>query len=384
MKMFRRKLDIFQQNPGLLEKYLIGSEVSLAVLDLFLTRLFGSEGPSAVADAKDAVESIINSARVEEKSGGVSEKSIGDEHWAAVEELKQQVLDLTRQFSALQRQLQMQGEVSQVAASLEGRLDEVASECERRAAEADEALRAEIRRLDVGSRDVARDLGDLKKELGLRARAEDLEKLEEEVSRLKEAERGLDGRISAVEARVAEDERMLGVERIDLKSDPLDGIIAHLTRECGGNVHKEGVVNVTASSCYGDSHKPENAVDLKSDSEFLSNNSPNSWICYDFKGRRVTPTSYSIRSYGGPGLNHPKSWVLEVSNDGSEGSWKAVDSRKDNNDLNGDRVTRNFSLGTPQSGAFRFVRLRQTGKDHRGCDYLVICALELFGTLSLE
>ena len=56
MKMFRRllrdegaerafleKLDIFQQNPGLLDKYLLGSEVSLAVLDLFLTRLFGSQ-----------------------------------------------------------------------------------------------------------------------------------------------------------------------------------------------------------------------------------------------------------------------------------------------------------------------------------------------------
>ena len=30
----------------------------------------------------------------------------------------------------------------------------------------------------------------------------------------------------------------------------LDGIIAHLTRQCGGNVHDKGIVNVTASSCY--------------------------------------------------------------------------------------------------------------------------------------
>ena len=164
---------------------------------------------------------------------------------------------------------------------------------------------------------------------------------------------------------------------------PLDGIIAHLTRECGGNVHKEGVVNVTASSCYG--YKPEYAVDLKADSRFDSDDSPNSWICYDFKGRRVTPTSYSIKScWGGPGGYHPKSWVLEVSNDGSKGSWETVDSRKDNNDLNDRRVTRNFSLGTPQSGAFRFVRLRLTGKNHGGYDDLCICALELFGTLSLE
>ena len=82
-----------------------------------------------------------------------------------------------------------------------------------------------------------------------------------------------------------------------------------------------------------------------------------------------------------PGGPHPKSWVLEVSNDGSEGSWKAVDSREDNNDLNGKFVTRNFWLGTPQSGAFRFVRLRLTGKNHQGLGQLVICALELFGTL---
>ena len=97
----------------------------------------------------------------------------------------------------------------------------------------------------------------------------------------------------------------------------------------------------------------------------------------------MTPTSYSIRSSGyGPGSGHPKSWVLEVSNDGSEDSWKAVDSRKDNNDLNDELLTRNFSLGTPPSGAFRFVRLRQTGENHWGSDILAICALELFGTLS--
>ena len=49
--------------------------------------------------------------------------------------------------------------------------------------------------------------------------------LAEEVSRLKEA------------------------ERVDMKSHPLDGNIAPLTRKCGGRVHKQEVVDVTASSC---------------------------------------------------------------------------------------------------------------------------------------
>ena len=254
----------------------------------------------------------------------------GDEHWAVVEELQQQVRDLTQQVSALQRQLQMQGEVSRLAASLKDRLDEFASECERR---------------------VAR----------------------------------LDGRISAVEARVAEAERMLLAERIDLKSNqPLNGIISHLRRECGGNVHMEGVVNVTASSCYGEGCKPENAVDFNPNRPFASQDLPNSWICYDFKGRRVTPTSYSIMSWAAvPGYNHLKSWVLEVSNDGSEGSWETVDSRENNNNLNRENGTCNFPIIDPPSGAFRFVRLRLTGPTHKGDHMLEFCALELFGVLSL-
>ena len=162
-------------------------------------------------------------------------------------------------------------------------------------------------------------------------------------------------------------------------TDPLDGIIAQLTRECGGNVHENGLVIVTSSG----RDELKNVVDLGSNSSLMTHDSPNSWICYDFKGRRVTPTSYSIRSHGGgQGGEHLKSWVLEVSNDESEGSWAVVDSREDNEDLNDQYVTRNFSLGSPPSGAFRFVRLRQTEKNHKGKDVLAICALELFGTLS--
>ena len=384
-RAFLEKLDLFQQNPGLLEKYLIGSEVSLEVLDLFLSRLFGSEGLSGVADAKESVESVmgdLGSPRVDEKRGRVCERFTGrgDEHWAVVEELKQQVLDLTRQFSGLQRQLQMQGEVSQVAASIEGRLDEVASACERRVEETDERV------AEMGSRvlEAAHDLGELKKELGLRASAEDLAKLAADVSRLKEAEQRLNGQISAVaeSERVLREEVLLKIVRIECFDPLLNGIIAHLTRECGGNVHKQGLVKVTASSvCCG---QPENVVDLTSNSHFHSKGSPTpSWICFDFNERRVALTSYSIRSRDyGPGYEHPKSWVLEVSNDGSESSWKVVDSRENNSDLNDRLVTRHFALSAPQSGAFRFVRLRQTGKNHCGDDELQLSALELFGALS--
>ena len=435
-KAFLEKLDHFKQNPELLEKYLIGGEVNLEVLDLFLTRLFGSEGLWDVADAKESVKSVLDSLRVKEKSDSVCEKSTErpDDHWAVVKELQNQVLNLTRQVCAIQRQLQMQGEVLKLAASIEGRLDEVASACERRVAETDETLRAEIRKVDVTSQvsDVASRLEELQGELGLTARAEDLQKLEEKVSRLdelasacerraletdeivkvdvssqvsdvatglgelvkegarlQEAEQGL----SVVETRATETELVLQeeirgkIERIEMVmaplTDPLDGIIAWLTRECGGNVHREGVVKVTASRRGGG--QPENVVDFGSNSHICTTNSPNSWIRYDFVGWRVTPTSYSITSYGdGPGYDHPRSWVFEVSNDGSEGSWDVVDSRENNKELNAKLVTRTFAISAPPSGSFRFVRLRQTGKNHAGNDFLEISALELFGTLSSE
>ena len=351
---FLEKLDIFQQNPGLLEKYMIGSEMSLEVLDLFLTRLFGSEGLSAVADAKEAVKSVLDPPPTKRN---VCEKVTegADEPWAVVEQLQQQVQDLTRQFSALQRQLQMQGNVSQVVTSITGG-----------GAETPGSEHVSPATCTLGS-------------------------LVDDVSRLKEAERKLDSRMTAVETRSAGSEWVLwaeiqhNIEIIDLKTDPLSGIIAHLTQQCGGNVYKEGIVNVTASGCFSPGSEPENVVDLGSDAHFCSNSAPDSWIRYDFKKWRMTPTSYSIRSYsGGPGYNHPKSWVLEVSNDGIDGSWEVVDTRENNKDLNNSLVTCNFEITAPPSGAFRFVRLRQTGKNHCGYDELEICAFELFGALCAD
>ena len=165
------------------------------------------------------------------------------------------------------------------------------------------------------------------------------------------------------------------------ESDPLNGIIAHLTRECGGNVHDKGIVNITASSVNSSSEEKRNAVDFETNTYFVSQNTPNSWICYDFKDSRVSPTSYSVRSCAyGPGSNHPKSWVFEVSND--ETNWTVVDRRDNNGDLNNNFVTRNFRLSSTSSESFRFVRLRQTGKTHGGRDNLVLSALEIFGFLT--
>ena len=170
------------------------------------------------------------------------------------------------------------------------------------------------------------------------------------------------------------------------ESKPLEGIIAHLTRECGGNVHDKNVVNVTASCVFKDDNSYQRrVVELGTDSFLCSNDAKDTWVCYDFKDRRIIPTSYSVRSWrDGPGGEHLKSWIIEVSNDGTENSWIEIDRRENNSDLNAKYVTANFKISQVPRQRFRFIRLKQTGLNHKGNYYVNISSLEIFGTLFEE
>jgi hypothetical protein len=182
-----------------------------------------------------------------------------------------------------------------------------------------------------------------------------------------------------------------------------DGIIAHLTRECGGNVHDRNVIEVTSGSFEKETrganphsgvidNDPEyaakNAADLRTDSHFRSafrwkkENIPhtrNNWICYDFKKRRIMPTHYTIRThgFGDPGWAHLKSWLVETSTDGE--NWREVAREKDNKQLNGKWFTATFPVAG--GGECRFIRLVNIGRNHEGDGQLVISAWEIFGNL---
>jgi hypothetical protein len=181
-----------------------------------------------------------------------------------------------------------------------------------------------------------------------------------------------------------------GRQFVPLDYDLLDGIIAHLTREYGGNVHDCNVVTVSSSRPYGGDagYAAKNAADLKGDSVFFSScrngdddipNTRNNWISYDFKDRRVVPTHYSIRSQcKGFAYNiNPKSWILEASMDGKE--WVEIDRRENNAELIERDVTRMFKVA--KSEKCRFIRLVNIGRNHHGSDCLVISSLEIFGSL---
>ena len=157
-------------------------------------------------------------------------------------------------------------------------------------------------------------------------------------------------------------------------SNDFDGIISHLKRECGGNVHSKGVVNITASSTsYNQCHQ---LVDYGWNSYWYSSNSPNQWVCFDFKDKQVCLSGYTLRSDGEGG--YLRRWSIEVSNDGS--SWSSLDSR-DTTDLCSNYKVKNYSCSNANNSFYRFIRIRQTGKNNGEGDCFHLSEIEFFGKL---
>jgi hypothetical protein len=164
-------------------------------------------------------------------------------------------------------------------------------------------------------------------------------------------------------------------------SSPLLGIIAHLTKACGGDVHDRGVVHVTASSIYAHSSCPNcsltGATEMTDSNCFGSHNQPNSWLCSDFKDSLVRPNHYSIRSCAHSGWSGYQllSWVIETSNDDKE--WIEIDRHE--NDCSALSATGSFSITKPCKFS-RYIRLRQIGKISNGKDdNLLVTSFKVFG-----
>ena len=162
------------------------------------------------------------------------------------------------------------------------------------------------------------------------------------------------------------------------KGNAFDGIIAHLTEEFGGNVVEQEVVKITARDGSGMKYIVEFS---DYESNYCSKNVPEPWFCIDFEKRSVYVTNYTFRTYafGGKNYFHPKSWVVETSMDEKE--WVTIDTRVENQDLNGASKTKTFSISRDRVHRARYIRVRSTGPNHNGKNHLVCAGFEVFGTL---
>ena len=389
------KLALFQKRPELFGtgSYTITCGVSPDVVDLFFARVGGDRSESVASEKVEQLRTLCDelgfSGFEDEFRAVVSrglriEKDLAplrsrvDRHDVLLEQLQRRVFEL-------ERQLQTQREVQQRVEDVEMRIDQAV---------------AEIRSQDVGN-----EIQWLKTEIRDRASAADVAALAAEVLCLKEAE----AKRTTVPVRpigqvvqqrapvpvqpighvvqqpapvpVQQMEVPTGIQILYNASRPLDGVIAFLTRDWydkHGRYSHPDVVKATASSISWSGSGPEKAVDLEKYNYFCSNGEPSPWICFWFMGKRVAPTSYSIRTSRG---SFPKSWVFEVSNDGSR--WEIVDSRHDE-PFHAEFEIRNFTIGASSPGGFGWIRLRQTDVTHAGDRTLSLAALEVFGTLLTE
>jgi hypothetical protein len=269
-------------------------------------------------------------------------------------------------------------------------------------------LRAAMERANANIEDVQRGGANAKMQLSdWRPKVDQaLTNLEQEVAKLKEEIERMKPKTGPKQAKQFPPSVKKGKLRQSKETDNTydipDGIIAHLTKECRGNVHDCQVVDITSGSFEKETHgsnphsgaydndlrnAEKNAADLGTYSYFFSAcrdasedipEARNNQVCYDFKERRIVPTHYTIRtnSYG-PGSYHLRSWLVETSTDGK--GWREVAREENNEQLNGADFTGTFAVADGEE--CRFIRLVNIGRNHYGDDALFISAWEIFGTL---
>ena len=159
-------------------------------------------------------------------------------------------------------------------------------------------------------------------------------------------------------------------------SEEFSGIISHLFKKTKGNIEQE--ISITASTCDGP-HPPRDSLSFEDkDKYFASKNEPDQWICFDFKNHKITPTDYTIRSYSN-GIWHPKSWVIECSNDNIK--WIEIDSEENCSHLKGKSFIHTFSLSKKICERFKYIRLRMTNANWEQNNTLRINSFEVYGSL---
>lgn len=128
----------------------------------------------------------------------------------------------------------------------------------------------------------------------------------------------------------------------------------------------------------GKTYPPTNAILYDNDDYFWSDDKENSWICFDFKNRKVILESYTIKSANNDSYTtQPRNWIIEGSNDNN--LWFTIDLKRNCSTLN-EPFYDVFKV-TPQKQLYRFLRIRQTDANWGSTHYLQLSCIEFFGKL---
>ena len=109
---------------------------------------------------------------------------------------------------------------------------------------------------------------------------------------------------------------------------------------------------------------------------------PNAWICFEFKKHKIILSNYTIRSYIS-GVYHPKSWIIEGSNDYL--NWTSIDEQNDCQYMNGRTESKHhiytFQIQKTKQKPFKYIKMTHIGKNWGGNSNLVFNCIEFYGQL---
>lgn len=164
-------------------------------------------------------------------------------------------------------------------------------------------------------------------------------------------------------------------------SNQFTGLLNHIRTKNPNSIFNE--IKITSSSLYknDEEYSPQNVIQYEnSNVEFCTSSQKNSWLCFDFIDHQIEPNYYLIRACDyKKNSDHPKSWVIEGSND--DINWDLLDTQNNNSNLNGANFVASFSIKNPDSKKYRFLRMRQLESWCSNNDFFNINNIEFFGTL---
>jgi hypothetical protein len=150
------------------------------------------------------------------------------------------------------------------------------------------------------------------------------------------------------------------------------GIISFLRKQ------NPNLVSIKASSSINPSKFPAELLFTYDGSTFRTRNNSNSYIDISFPSHQVSISNYFIRSIGDNcdqySLQH---WILEGSNDTSQ--WIRIDSRCNETSLIYNDSEHLFQC--EESQLFSHIRIKQTGKNYKNSDHLVLSFIEFSGII---
>jgi hypothetical protein len=154
--------------------------------------------------------------------------------------------------------------------------------------------------------------------------------------------------------------------------DPLGGVFKRM---------REGGPNVDVSSSGDCSGYCRSVTEVFPQCDWQSHCRAGAWICFDFHDAPISLSHYTIMS-DYTDNNHLVQWAVEGSEDQRE--WTPID-EQNTNDLNGNGRVKTFVVQRPlEVPFFRYIRLRQTGRNSSNNDHLLLNRIDFFGRQKQE